>query len=153
MYSGIPNIPSISLIIFCFNIIYNTNKTLYLIPTRPDERDAPRGERQQCGRWWTNHEAHDGGWGHHPQTARTQETGMLQKCWPNSRLKSKWIGPMSPNDKFHPLDIKGNSICYSLNLKLHFKNSLKRNVKRQKKFHVLFFSSLPLPSQRCMISP
>lgn len=45
---------------------------------------------------------------------------------------NEWIGPVSPNDKFRPLDIKGNSICYSLNLKIHFKNSLKKIVKRQK---------------------
>lgn len=40
-----------------------------------------------------------------------------KQVWPNSRLKSKWIGPVSWNDKFRPLDIKGNSISYSLNLK------------------------------------
>lgn len=148
MYSGIPYFPSISLIIFCFNIIYNTNNTLYLIPTRPDERDAPRWERQQCGRWWTNHEAHDGGRSDHPQTARTQETGMLQKVWTNSRLKSKWIGPVSPNDKFRPLDIKGNSISYSLNLKNFISKTLWKEMENVRKNSTCyFFLASPSPAK------
>lgn len=40
-----------------------------------------------------------------------------RRCDQTLAWRAKWIGPVSPNDKFRPLDIKGNSICYSLNLK------------------------------------